>query len=277
MVTAIDLARDLQVDATSLRRWLRGLVREGHPIVRRHRPWERWQFTQDEADVLARAYETAQGREVRAGNTHLSVGLKGTEVTDATLHEFAAFVAALDDLFEAASSEDDGGERRVVLRRVTLGSPLEIIVLIPFAAGAVGAAAVATNKIIVAINTALQGRRERAKTNAEIDAIKRAAEGLALESEAKVRATDAKTRQINAKTDAFLSKQRRDDLARVRPAADAERVQVNDRTGVMAEVAGGELDSAPARAAVAILATSPLQIEKVTVRYAHPRRRGGRR
>jgi hypothetical protein len=160
-------------------------------------------------------------------------------------------------------------------RQVALGSPLEIIVLIPIVAGAVGAAAVATNKVIAAINSALQGRRDRAKTNAEIDAIKRKAEGLSLESEAKVRAIDARTRQINATTDALLSKPRRDELALARPAADPAHVQVNDRTGVMGEVGGGQLDSAPARTAGAILVTSPLQIDTVTVRYARPRRRAG--
>lgn len=56
MVTAVELARRLRVNPKTLRAWLRGQARAGHPLLASHLHYGRWEFTEDEADQLAREY-----------------------------------------------------------------------------------------------------------------------------------------------------------------------------------------------------------------------------
>lgn len=55
-VTAVDLARRLNVDPKRLRGWLRENARAGNPILRGHQHRDAWVFTRDEADALAKEF-----------------------------------------------------------------------------------------------------------------------------------------------------------------------------------------------------------------------------
>ncbi len=56
MVTAPELARRLGANPKTFRAWLRKLARAGHPLLAAHLHNARWEFTNKEADQVAREY-----------------------------------------------------------------------------------------------------------------------------------------------------------------------------------------------------------------------------
>jgi hypothetical protein len=296
VVTANDIARDLRVDPTAFRRWLRILVGEGNPIVGGHQAWDRWVFPADQADELRHLFESRRRREyrpVRSG-TQLSVRFQGSEVRDATVRELVDFLGALDSLYQESWSMQLGREAgyELTLRHVSAGSPFVLIVLIPLAAKAVGTAAVATTSVIVAINVALQGRKVRARTQAETDAIRAVgdaeADAIRLKSQAEADAIRAKAagavRESDARTRAIEALYRPADANSRNSGETAERaglLAIDDTTGLLPDFSGPDvgdfLDSERVRRAAEVILDSPIELESVAVRYARPRQRRSRR
>src|SRR4051794_32504279 len=60
LVTAVELARELEVDPKRLRRWLRAQRELGHPLLGGHVHAARWEFSRDDADKLAVEFESAE-------------------------------------------------------------------------------------------------------------------------------------------------------------------------------------------------------------------------
>lgn len=60
IVTANELAKELDVDARHLRRWLRAQRDAGHPMLGGHLTYARWEFSRPDADRLAADFRAAR-------------------------------------------------------------------------------------------------------------------------------------------------------------------------------------------------------------------------
>jgi double-stranded uracil-DNA glycosylase len=62
VVTAVDLAKRLDIDPKTFRSWLRRQAAARHALLRTHQHQASWEFTTDEADQLAAEYRQSRGR-----------------------------------------------------------------------------------------------------------------------------------------------------------------------------------------------------------------------
>jgi double-stranded uracil-DNA glycosylase len=102
VVTAVELARRLEVSPKTLRAWLRGQASIGHPLLASHRHNDRWEFTASEADQLEAEYRGPARRQERPLTSNRSTQSRGPgaghRVTEKWMGEE---VETLEDLLRA--------------------------------------------------------------------------------------------------------------------------------------------------------------------------------
>ena len=285
-ITAADIAELLQIDPTTFRRWLRRLVFLGHPIVRRHRPRDRWLFEPAEANALTQIYADEHGRPARG--PLVSIRFRGSDLVDLEFNELNLFLGALSAVFESAWEMDQlegAPPQPLTLRHVSAGSPFDLMLLLPAIPVAIRVSAAAVTAVVDAINHALDGRTQRARIRAETAAIRDKAAAEVARTNAETRAIEEKARNDAVKNDAEIREidtriARADRLASLLES-DFRAVEVVDPSGILTEFGRGLSGRMPRTArlidAEALIANSPVRIDTITISYARPKRRRGRR
>jgi hypothetical protein len=285
-ITATDVAELLQIDPTTFQRWLRRLVDLGHPIVRQHRPWDRWLFESAEANALTQLYTEEHGR--RARGPLVSIRLRGSDLLDLEFSELNSFLSALSVVFESAWEMDqlEGAPRQpLTLGHISAGSPFDLTLLLPAIPAAIKISAAAVAAVVVAINHALDGRTNRARTRAETAAIRDKAASEVDRTNAEIRAIEQKARNEAEKNapeireiDARIARENR--LASLLES-EFRAVEVVDPSGILTEFGQDSSGRMPRTArlidAEATIASSPVRVDTITISYARPKRRRARR
>lgn len=258
----------------------------GHPIVRRHRPRDRWLFEPAEANALAQLYSDEHGRPARG--PLVAIRLRGSELLDLEFNELNSFLGALSVVFDSAWEIDQlaGVQRQpLTLRHVSAGSPFDLTLLLPAVPAAITASAAAVTAVGVAINRALDGRTNRARTRAETVAIRDKAAAEIARTNAETRAIEEKARGEAEKNTAEI---REIDARIAREArlaslleSEVRGVEVLDPNGILTEFGRDSSGRMPRTArlieAEATIASSPVRVDTITISYARPKRRRARR
>lgn len=275
VVTPTGLAKDLDVGATALRRWLRHLAQTLYPTVRDHRPWDRWQFSPDEAADLRRLFleQRAAARTRSPRRSRVAVRFQGSEAGDLRLGELVSFISAIDELFEVGL-EPGGPDVGPVVAHLVVGSPFDLqVVFPPESGGLVGlaGAAVILRYVVGIFNSILGGRADRAKTRAETKGLR----DTAREARARTRAVNAQARKIESEIQAIDAEAaRRDLVSSVPEARPFSNLYVEDRLGILesstVQIPADLAQSERALQAQAKLTESRIEIDRITIEGAPP-------
>jgi hypothetical protein len=298
VVTAAEIARDLDVDATTFRRWLRSLANAGYPSVRHHKPWGRWTFSATQAADLQRLYleQKESGRRSRELYPSVFVRFQGTEAGDLQLGELADFADALATLVDVGLHLRPDGESEPeppILRYLRVGSPINLELIFPAGPFAAVGTAVTVRYVVGILNDILGGRADRAKTAADREAAIESAQ-VSRERAASIR---AETRRTEAETDAVQATilrteaetqalkvrmpKRLVELPQTRALFATDRVYVEDRAGILEGQTsvpapdGASLEQAAG--AIHRLTVSRVELDQVTIGVAGRKRRTRRK